>query len=186
MVRNYTDAPVDPAVVDRALRHAVRAPNAGFSQGWGFLVLDDASSVRRFWEVTAPDTVDAPDRWLAGMMRAPVVVVPCSSEAAYRERYAEPDKAASNQRWPMPWWHLDTAMASLLVLLTAVDEGLGACFFGLPAERVGEVCAEFGIDERHTPIGAITLGHPAGGGPVGSSSRRPRRPLDEVVHRGEW
>ena len=40
MVRNYTDEPVDPAIVDRALRNATRAPSAGFSQGWGFLVLD--------------------------------------------------------------------------------------------------------------------------------------------------
>ena len=40
MVRDYATDPVDPAIVDRALHNAVRAPNAGFSQGWGFLVLD--------------------------------------------------------------------------------------------------------------------------------------------------
>ena len=39
MVRRYADEPVDPAVVDRMLEHAQRAPNAGFSQGWAFLVL---------------------------------------------------------------------------------------------------------------------------------------------------
>ena len=37
MVRNYADRPVDPAVVDRALRNATRAPSAGFSQGWAFV-----------------------------------------------------------------------------------------------------------------------------------------------------
>ena len=41
MVRNYDpDRPVPPDVVDRLLDHAVRAPSAGFAQGWGFLVLE--------------------------------------------------------------------------------------------------------------------------------------------------
>jgi nitroreductase len=42
MIRDYTDEPVDPATVDRALANAVRAPSAGFSQGWAFLVLDQS------------------------------------------------------------------------------------------------------------------------------------------------
>ena len=52
MVRNYDESPVDPGVVDRALRNATRAPSAGFSQGWGFLVLDRPDDVRRFWAAT--------------------------------------------------------------------------------------------------------------------------------------
>ena len=60
MVRNYADEPVDPAVVDRALRNATRAPSAGFSQGWAFLVLDTPDDVRRFWAATADD-LDHPD-----------------------------------------------------------------------------------------------------------------------------
>lgn len=184
MVRDYADEPVDAAIVDRALRNATRAPSAGFSQGWGFLVLDTPGDVRRYWEATAPDRLGEPDRWLAGMMRAPVVIVPCSSEAAYRQRYAEPDKGGRDREWPVPYWHLDTAMASLLVLLTAVDEGLGACFFGIPADRLGAVRAEFGIDVAYDPIGAITLGHPADATPT--RPRRARRPEVEVVHRGSW
>ena len=184
MVRDYADEAVDPAVVERALRNATRAPNAGFSQGWGFLVLDTPAAVRRFWEATAPDRLEAPDRWLSGMMRAPVVIVPCSSEAAYRARYAEPDKAGRDREWPVPYWHLDTAMAALLVLLTAVDEGLGGCFFGIPAGRLHQVRQEFGIDSAYDPIGAITLGHPASS--AVTRQRRARRPLDEVIHRGDW
>ena len=48
MVRNYDpDRPVPAEVVDRLLEHAMHAPSAGFSQGWGFLVLDDAGRPRR-------------------------------------------------------------------------------------------------------------------------------------------
>ena len=47
MIRNYDERPVDPTVVDRALRNATHAPSAGFSQGWGFLRLDSPEEVRR-------------------------------------------------------------------------------------------------------------------------------------------
>ena len=189
MVRNYTDESVDPAVVDRALTHATRAPSAGFSQGWGFLVLDSPEDVRRFWAATADD-LDEPDEWLRGMMRAPVVIVPCSSKAAYLGRYAEADKGWTDRdeaRWPVPFWHMDAAMASLLILQTAVDEGLGACFFGIPPDKVPAARAEFAIPDAFDPVGAITLGHAAGTpGAKGSPSRRRRKAADEVVHRGRW
>lgn len=189
MVRRYTDEPVEPAVVDRALAHAVRAPNAGFSQGWSFLVCDTPADVERFWQATSPDPA-ARNRWLDGMRTAPVVIVPFASERAYVDRYAEPDKGWTDRdpaRWVAPYWFIDTGMASLLVLLTAVDEGLGGCFFGVPPSRVEALRAEFGVPQEWAPIGAITLGHPAPPTPgQGSPSRRPKRPTDEVVRRGHW
>jgi nitroreductase len=196
MVRRYADRPVDPAVVDRMLSNAVRAPSAGFSQGWSFLVLDGAADLDRFWAAASPPDADPSSRWLSGMRTAPVVVVPLSSKAAYLERYAEPDKGwpqdgaeGDETRWPVPYWHIDTGMASLLILQTAVDEGLGACFFGIPREQVAGFRAEFGVPERFTPIGAITVGHLPGDsdlGAAGSPGRRARKPTEEVVHRGRW
>ena len=189
MVRSYTTEPVDSAVLDRILANATRAPSAGFSQGWGFLVLDTEEEVRRYWAATA-DAIDDPDEWLRGMMRAPVVVVPCSSKAAYLSRYAEPDKGWTDMdeaRWPVPFWHMDAAMASLLILQTAVDAGIGGCFFGIPPQRVAAVREEFAIPDVFDPVGAITLGHPADEpGPAGSPSRRSRKDLTDVMHRGNW
>lgn len=188
MVRSYTDEPVDPAVVDRALANATRAPSAGFSQGWAFVLLDTPEQVERFWRASSDD-VDSPGAWLTGMMRAPVVVVPCSSKTAYLDRYAEPDKGWTDRdesRWQMPYWHLDAAMASLLVLQTVTDAGLGACFFGVAPGRDGALRDAFGIPMTHDPIGILTIGHPAPGGPSGSPSRRRRTPWQDVVHRGGW
>jgi nitroreductase len=82
---------------------------------------------------------------------------------------------------------MDAAMASLLILLTAVDAGLGACFFGIPVEREHAVRTEFGIDPDFDPVGVVTLGHrTTDAGNAGSPARRTRRPLDVVVHRGHW
>jgi nitroreductase len=124
------------------------------------------------------------------MMTAPVVIVPCSSKAAYLRRYAEPDKGWTDldeARWPVPFWHMDAAMASLLILLTAVDQGLGACFFGIPPEHERATRDAFGIPDDFDPVGAITLGHRLPEeAPSGSPTKRTRRPLADVVHRGTW
>ncbi len=190
MVRNYSDRPVDTSVVERVLTNALHAPSAGFTQGWAFLLLDTREDVDRFWAACTPEAAaDEPDSWLRGMRTAPVVVVPLSNKAAYVGRYSEADKARDRveARWPVPYWHMDTAMASLLMLLTAVDEGLGACFFGIPDSRTEVFRAEFGVPDDHMPIGAITLGHRTDDpGPLGSAARRQRRPPEEVVHRGRW
>jgi nitroreductase len=191
MVRDYSEQPVDPAVVERAVRNATRAPNAGFSQGWGFLVLDAPEDVRRFWEATTePGELAEPDEWLTGMTRAPVLVIPCSSKAAYLGRYAEADKGWTDQdetRWPVPFWHIDTGMAALLILQTVVDEGLGACYFGIPPAYVAAVRDAFGIPPVFDPIGAISIGHrTTTDGIAGSPSKRPRKRLEDVVHHGRW
>ena len=194
MVRSFRTDPVDDASLERILDAGRRAPSAGHSQGWAFVVLDTPEDVRRFW-TAATDDVDDPDPWLAGMMTAPVVVVPCSRRAAYVERYAAPDKAGTRRRngspagdpWNVPYWHMDAAMASLLILQTAVDEGLGACFFGMPGDQVDRVREEFGIPPQFDPVGAITIGHPsAEPGAKGSPTRRAGRDPADVVHRGHW
>jgi nitroreductase len=189
MVRNYhPDRPVPPEVVRRLLEHAIRAPSAGFSQGWGFLVLAEPADRDLFWQVTTPDDASGQSRWLAGMRRAPLIVVAHSCQQAYLDRYAEPDKGWTDRderRWPVPYWHIDTGLASLLMLLTAVDEGLGACFFGIPPERTDAYREAFGVPTAFTPIGAMTVGYPAPD--VRSPSlKRGRRGIDEVVHRGRW
>ncbi|MDZ5661024.1 nitroreductase family protein [Nocardioides sp. S-58] len=187
MVRRYAPDPVDRAVVDRMVAHAQRAPNAGFTQGWAFLVLDTPADVALFWESTGADP-DTHNAWLDGMRTAPVIIVPLASRRAYLERYAEDDKGwtdRSEDRWPVPYWWVDTGMASLLILQTAVDEGLGACFFGIPGEHVETFRAAFGVPDDHAPVGAITVGHRlTDTGSSGSPARRERR--DDVVHRGRW
>jgi nitroreductase len=192
MVRRYDDRAVDPAVVNRMLTNAIHAPSAGFSQGWSFLVLDQRADLDLFWSACAdPDRSDGPDDgWLRGMRTAPLVVVPLSNKDAYLDRYAEADKGWADRdesRWPVPYWHIDTGMAALLILQTAVDEGLGACFFGIPGRTTGAFRDAFAVPETWTPIGAITVGHRvADTGVAGSPARRARKPVEEAVHRGRW
>ncbi|MPZ29142.1 MAG: nitroreductase family protein [Micromonosporaceae bacterium] len=188
MVRTYQpDRPVPAAVVDRLLAHAVRAPSAGFSQGWEFLVLTEPADRERFWAASSPPEAGE-GRWLAGMRTAPLIVVAHSDKDAYLDRYAEPDKGWTDRdesRWPVPYWHVDTGMAALMILLTAVDEGLGACLFGIPPDRTAAYRGAFGVPARLSPVGAITVGYPAPDW-RSPSLKRGRREPDRVVHRGRW
>jgi len=188
MVRRFEADPVPGEVLDRMLGNAVRAPSAGFSQGWAFLRLDTPADVDRFWAATMPDP-EADNDWLEGMRTAPALIVPLSCKDAYLDRYAQPDKGWTDRdeaRWPVPFWHIDAGMASMLMLLTAVDEHFGSCFFGVPPERTDAFREAFDVPADHTPIGAIAVGRPATGGAPGSPTRRSRRPLSDVVHTGRW
>jgi len=185
MVRHYSDRPLDDTVVERVLASALRAPSAGFAQGWAFLALTDPADRARFWPFV-PTRVDATPT----MQLAPLVVVPMAHKAAYLARYAEPDKGwqdRAESRWPAPYWFVDTGMATLMMLLTAVDEGLGACFFGIPPDQLAGFAAEFGVPEQYAPIGGVTVGYRAADlPPQGPQVAGRRRPSQEVIHRGQW
>jgi nitroreductase len=188
MVRRYDpDRPVAPGLIDDLLRLAVRAPSAGFSQGWHFLVLRSAAERDRFWAATTRAD-EPPDTWFAGMRTAPVLVVALSDKDAYLDRYAEPDKGWTDRdeaRWPVPYWDIDTGMASLLVLLGVVDRGLAGCFFGVPPEFTEATRVAFGIPPRLRFVGVISLGYPAPD-QRSPSLRRGRRDLDDVVSYGRF
>ena len=188
MVRSYDPhlAVPDP-VLHRLLDLATRAPSAGFSQGWDFLILREAA-LARFWAVTTDEDRPA-DAWLCGMRSAPVVVLCLSDPQRYLDRYAEPDKgrtARDEEDWSVPYWDVDTGMAALLLLLGAVDEDLGGCFFGVPADRHDAVRDAFTIPAGHRVVGAVSLGNPAPTDRRSPSLRRGRRPVAEVAHDGRF
>jgi nitroreductase len=191
MVRDFQpDRPVPPEVRDRLLEHAIRAPSAGFSQGWAFLVLESPDDRDLFWQAStsAEDQVRMAD-WLVRMRRAPLLIVPLSHKAAYLQRYAETDKGWTDQdeaRWPVPYWDIDTGMATLLMLLTAVDEGLAACFFGIQPPEHPRFHEAFGVPDEYTAIGCVAVGYAGSEDRKSPSLKRGRRGLDEVVHRGRW
>ncbi len=184
MIRNYEDRPVDPATVDRILDTARRAPSAGFSQGQAFVVVTDPERRRRVAALCGEEEYLSAgfDPWIS---RAPVHVVLCVSEEIYRSRYREPDKSpdGSGIEWPVPYWWVDAGAAMMMLLLAAVDEGLGAGFLGAHAVAELEEYLELPADMR--AVGIVTLGHPAPDRRSGSL-KRGRRPLEDVVHRERW
>ena len=186
MVRSFEDRPIDPADLDRILANAQRAPSAGFSQGWAFLVLEGPEETARYWGALWPAERRAEFGW-PDLFNAPVLIVCLSHKQAYLDRYALADKGWTDKdekRWPVPYWDIDTGMAALNILLTAVDAGLGAVFFGVPDQAT--LRATFGVPDGYTAIGTIALGHPKPKDRPSPSLKLGHRAANEVIHRGRW
>lgn len=185
MVRNYTDEPVEAATIDRLIQAARRAPSAGFSQGQHFVVVTSAEIRTAIAELAGELNYVAAgfDPWIS---RAPVHFVVCANEADYHRRYQEPDKVdAEGQEtsWPIPYWWVDAGAAMMLLLLAAVDEGLAAGLLGV--HSIPGLRKLLRIPDEVTPIGVVTVGHPAPDRRSGSVSRGWRAESD-VVHRERW
>ncbi len=76
---------------------------------------------------------------------------------------------------------------ALLILLSVVDEGLGAVFFGIQPGIMDAFRGRFGVPAEWTPIGAIAIGYPdPASDPVGTPSPSLRKSLDDLVHEGRW
>jgi len=197
MMRAFTAEPLAEGTAERLLRAGNRAPSAGFSQGYSFLVLEGAEQAAPLWRVmwhAAADLTGEDAAYEAAQLRALepalLLIVPLASKDIYLDRYARGDKGWTDRdetRWPVPYWYIDTGFAALLILLAVVDEGLGAVLFGIPPEVMGEFRAEYGVPDEWTPIGAIAVGHsdPAND-PVPPAKASDRKKLDELVHRGRW
>lgn len=185
MVRNFTPEAVDLKAIDRVLELARRGPSAGFTQGQAFVVVTDAEVKRKI------ATLCGEEHYVEGgfapfISRAPVVVVPCTSERAYHRRYQEPDKLDESGKeidWPVPYWFMDVGCAVMTVLLGAVNEGLAAGFAG--SWDLDALRTLLSIPQEFTPVGVIPIGHPA---PDlrSPSLKRGRKPQKEAIHHGRW
>ena len=176
------DQSVPRELVERIVTNGTRAPSAGHSQGWGFLVLESPEDRATFWVVTnRPGQEEATGS--PSMHTAPVIIVPFAHKQAYLDRYAEPDKgfpANYEARWRIPHWYVDTAYASMTMLLSVVDAGLGAIFFSV--RDPAPLREAFGVPDGFDPIGAIAIGYPFPTQPA----RRGRKEPEQVVHWGRW
>jgi len=188
MVRSISATPLPSGLVERILSNAQRGPSSGFTQGFDFLVFQ-GQDLEAFWAALG----QRPD--LAGVREAPLVIVPLANSAAYVERYQKADKAVVGRQcaedFPAPYWWIDAGFASMLILLTAVDAGLGAFYFSLAPTSSGipPFKHKFGVPDSHHPIGAITVGYPTRDDPRRPSPaqiKSARREPSTRVHYGRW
>ncbi len=186
-VRSYTGEPVPRETLERIARAARRGPNAGYSQGLRLLVVDDPEVV------AALAAMQDDERSQAWFGKAAAHVFVLTREQDYHDRYNQADKLAATGGveviWPVPFWHVDAGAALMLVMLAAIEEGLGAGVYGVPVEDDGRVRELLGIPDDLTVVVGVTVGHPAEDPDWDRASSvfsQRRRAHDEVVQWNHW
>ena len=185
MVRHFKPDPIEPDVVDRLMRLAQRAPSAGYTQGQSYVIVTNPELRKEVARLCGEEHYESALRhpWIS---EAPIQAIACVSEAAYHQRYQEPDKLrddGSEIVWPVPFWFVDIGCSVMVLLLAAVDSGLAAGYAGImDTPALKEL---LGIPDDVMPVGVIPIGYPDKDVPS-PSLKRGRRSLEEFVHRERW
>jgi nitroreductase len=153
---------VSPAVVERLLEAAIRAPSAGNRQPWHFYVVRDPA-VRQGLAAAAYGQ--------QFVSEAPLCIVVCADAEQSAGRYG--------QRGRELYCLQDTAVAAEHILLAAVALGFGGCWVGAFDEsRAAHVLS---LPQRHRPVAILPIGKPA----REPGTRSSRQPLHSVaIHIG--
>lgn len=185
MVRNFADRLVDPGLIEHILDLTRHAPSAGFTQGQSFVIVTDPGK-RKAIAGTCEEEEYVKRGFAPFISKAPVLLIPCTSETAYHRRYQEADKVnedGSEIVWPVPYWFMDVGCAVMIALLAAIDEGLVSAFAG--SKDLDALRALLGIPAAVTPVGVIALGYRAADIPS-PSLKRGRKADAEYIHRERW
>jgi nitroreductase len=185
MVRNFADTPVDPQTISRIVDLTRHAPSAGFTQGQSFIVVTKPELKNAIAE-TCGEQGYVQSGFAPFISKAPVLLIPCTSELAYHRRYQEADKVnddGSEIVWPVPYWFMDIGCAVMIALLAALDEGLVAAFAG--SKDLEALRALLAMPAEVTPVGVLAVGYRAPDVPS-PSLKRGRKPDPEYLHFEGW
>jgi nitroreductase len=143
MIREYQqDRQIPTDIINKILRTAHRSPSAGHTQVQEFIIVIDPVTKRKLFEASLGQSQ---------VENASVLIVVCSNISRSVNRY--------KKRGTDFYSIIDGAFASMIILLSAVNEGIGASFVG--AFEDNKVSNILGLPIHVKPIGIIALGYPA-------------------------
>lgn len=193
MVRHYAPEPVSRQALERIVATVRRAPSAGYSQGQRLLVVTDPekrTELAKIMSASGWTTVDDREPWLES---AAALVLVCTREDDYHERYQQEDKLAATGGeevdWPVPFWFVDAGAALMMLLLAAIDEGLAAGLTGVEGAAAVQIRERFGVPADVAIVALVTIGVPApdpGWSAITSRRTQPRRAPAESVRWESW
>jgi nitroreductase len=143
MTREYQQdrhIPID--LINRLLRNAHSSPSAGHTQVQEFIIVIDPITKRKICQASLGQRQ---------VEDASVLIVVCSNTSRSVNRYGK--------RGTEFYSIIDDAFASMIILLSTVNEGIGASFVG--AFEDDKVSRILGLPVHVKPIGIIALGYPA-------------------------
>ena len=189
-VRKYQETPVSHETLLKLAEAAVIAPNAGNAQPWDFIFITDPELIAKFSEILKEvhgeyfgkarkdnqekEQLQKTISFYGRFIKAPVFVLACMNirNQQLQKKY---------ESWTATWAHHSVSLAMGNLMLAAAAEGLGTCWLGTPSWKSDEIKSLLNMPEHVEIIAMSPLGHPDE-----DAKRRPRLPLEEVVHFNQW
>jgi coenzyme F420-0:L-glutamate ligase/coenzyme F420-1:gamma-L-glutamate ligase len=183
-VRSFTDEPVDPDAVRRAIAAAVTAPAPHHSEPWRFVIVSSEEARTALLDAmldawvadlredgfTAEQIAQRTRRGLP-LREAPLIVVPCLEPSA---AHAYPDERRLRAEEAMFTVAIGAAVENFLVALAV--ENLGSAWISSALFCQDVAAAALNLPDGWRPMGAVAVGHAAGAPPA-----RPPRDPDEFT-----
>jgi len=208
-MRRFKPDPVPEALITRILDAAIRAPSAGNSQNWAFVVVRDAEQRRRLGAVYRKASDIASAMYAARgrpphlseeqfrrlmtsggflwdhMAEAPVILLPCHTQPRLPSPDALPPdmraRFADEQRYMERIRGASIYPAVQNVILACRALGLGTTITTNHIRCEDEVKAVLGVPDDVATFALMPIGYPLDKfGPV------TRRPVSEVAHADRW
>ena len=159
MIREYQqDSQIPTEIINKLLKNAHRSPSAGHTQVQEYIVVIDPITKKKLCQASLGQSQ---------VEDASVLVIVCANTSRSVSRYGK--------RGTDFYSIIDGAFASMIILLRAVNEGIGASFVG--AFEDDKVTKILGLPVHVKPIGIIALGYPAE-----KPERFERIELNNLVH----
>jgi nitroreductase len=142
MIRQYDrQRQIPDQTIMKLIKNAHRAPSAGHTQVQEFIIVKNPTIKKKLRKAAVNQEC---------VEQAPVLIVVCSDTSRSVTRYGN--------RGSQFYSVIDGAFASMIILLTAVNEEIGACFVGaFDDNKVSEI---LDLPKNVKPIGIICIGYP--------------------------
>lgn len=185
-IRLLKPDPIPPELIDKLLWAATRAPSPGNSQGWDFVVLDDAGKKQRIADAVRAAMADRvaamprTDRTTRLMLDGTAKLIDTLAQAPYLifvcGPVIYPPQAPREQ---FTWSALYPAAQNLLLAARAL--GLGSVFTTMQMTAEPTIREVLSVPEHIRIAAMIPIGWPdTEFGLVN------RRPVEDFVHRNGW
>ena len=144
MIREYDlkRQQIPDQIIVKLIKNAHRAPSAGHTQVQEFIIVKDDSTKKKLRKAALNQEY---------VEQAPLLIVVCSNTSRSVGRYG----IRGREFYSI----IDGAFASMLILLSAVNEGISTCFVGAFEDNKVSEILELPKDVR--PIGIICIEYPA-------------------------